>query len=144
MLIGQTNNPYDVRRTTGGSSGGEAALIASCGSCFGLGTDIGGSTRMPAYYCGIFGHKPTVGTINTRGCTFRNGKETTMVTAGPMTRYAKDLLPLFRALIEPNKRNALKLDEPVNVRKLKYYYIRESGNHRCTPVAKELQDAMTK
>lgn len=49
-LIGQTNNPYDVRRTVGGSSGGEAALLASCGTCFGLGTDIGGSIRMPAFY----------------------------------------------------------------------------------------------
>lgn len=118
-VIGQTNNPYDTRRTVGGSSGGEAALIASGASCFGLGilsfhikrfrefhqteffinagTDIGGSIRMPAFYCGIFGHKPTVGLINTRGCTFRTGKEpSTMVVAGPMTRYAKDLLPLFK------------------------------------------------
>lgn len=46
-LVGQTNNPYDVRRTVGGSSGGEGALIASCASVFGLGTDIGGSIRMP-------------------------------------------------------------------------------------------------
>lgn len=52
---------------------------------------------MPAFYCGIFGHKPTVGAINTRGCTFRTGKEqSTMVVAGPMTRSAKDLLPLFK------------------------------------------------
>lgn len=46
-LFGQTNNPYDVRRTVGGSSGGEAALISSCASVFGLGSDIGGSVRMP-------------------------------------------------------------------------------------------------
>lgn len=46
-LIGQTNNPYDIRRTVGGSSGGEGALISSCASVFGLGTDIGGSIRMP-------------------------------------------------------------------------------------------------
>lgn len=52
---------------------------------------------MPAFYCGIYGHKPTVGTINTRGCTFRTGKEpSTMVVAGPMCRSAKDLLPLFK------------------------------------------------
>lgn len=97
LLIGQTNNPYDVRRTVGGSSGGEAALIAACGTAFGLGTDIGGSIRMPAFYCGIFGHKPSVGIINTRGCTFRTGKEqSTMVVAGPMTRKACDLLPLMK------------------------------------------------
>lgn len=145
LLIGQTNNPYDTRRTTGGSSGGEAALLAACASCIGLGTDIGGSIRMPAFYCGVYGHKPTVGAVNTRGCTFRTGKEqSTMVVAGPMSRYARDLLPLFRVLIEPKQRNALLLDEPVNVRNLKYYYVRESGNHRCTPVSGELQAAMTK
>lgn len=47
-------------------------------------------------------------------------------------------------LVEPKQHNVLKLDEPVNVRKLKYYYIRESGEHRCTPVSSELQSAMTK
>lgn len=144
-LMGQTNNPYDTRRTTGGSSGGEAALIASCASVIGLGTDIGGSIRMPAFYCGIFGHKPTTGSINMRGCTFRTGKEqSTMVAAGPMTKHARDLLPLMKVLIEPRQRNVLKLDEPVNVRKLKYYYIRDSGNIKCTPVTGEMQAAMTK
>lgn len=49
-LIGQTNNPYDCRRTVGGSSGGEGALIASCASTFGIGTDIGGSIRMPGKF----------------------------------------------------------------------------------------------
>lgn len=49
-LIGQTNNPYDIRRTVGGSSGGEAALLASAATPFGIGTDIGGSVRMPAFY----------------------------------------------------------------------------------------------
>lgn len=106
-LIGQTNNPYDTRRTVGGSSGGEAALITSCASPFGLGTDIGGSIRMPAFYCGIYGHKPTVGMINTRGCTFRTGKEaSTMVVPGPMCRSAKDLLPLFKVNIKQCDRNA--------------------------------------
>lgn len=52
---------------------------------------------MPAFYCGIFGHKPTVGIVNTRGCTFRTGKElSTMVVAGPMTRKACDLLPIMK------------------------------------------------
>lgn len=144
-LVGQTNNPYDTRRTVGGSSGGEGALIASCASCFGLGTDIGGSIRMPAFYCGIFGHKPTTGAVNTRGVTYRTGKETsTMVAAGPMSRYATDLLPLLKVLVDPNKSMPLKLHEKVDVRKLKYYYIRENGDVRCTPVSGELQSAMTK
>ncbi|XP_031632192.1 fatty-acid amide hydrolase 2 isoform X2 [Contarinia nasturtii] len=133
-LIGATNNPYDVRRTVGGSSGGEGALISSCASTFGIGTDIGGSIRMPAFYCGIFGHKPTVGAINTRGCTFRTGKEpSTMVVAGPMSRYAKDLLPLLKIMADPKKECLLKLNDKVDVRKLKYYYIRESGT-RLNPM----------
>jgi fatty acid amide hydrolase 2 len=61
------------------------------------GTDIGGSIRMPSFYCGVYGHKPTVGIINTKGCTLRTGKElSSMVVAGPMTRYAADLMPLFK------------------------------------------------
>ncbi|MGZ7314083.1 amidase family protein, partial [Streptococcus pyogenes] len=54
LVLGQTNNPYDLRRTVGGSSGGEGALISACCTGFGLGTDIGGSIRIPAFYCGIF------------------------------------------------------------------------------------------
>lgn len=79
-----------------------------------------------------------------------------------MSRYAKDLLPLFKVLIkilckhfsfeilifqilvDPKKRSILKLDEKTDVRKLKYYYIRESGEHKVTPVSNELQCAMSK
>lgn len=54
---------------------------------------------MPAFYCGVFGHKPTVGVINTRGITHRTGKEkSTMVVAGPMARYARDLNPLMKVI----------------------------------------------
>jgi fatty acid amide hydrolase len=60
-LYGRSNNPWDVRRTPGGSSGGQAALVAAGGSPFGLGTDIGGSIRVPATFCGIAGLKPTAG-----------------------------------------------------------------------------------
>lgn len=95
-IIGQTRNPYDSRRTVGGSSGGEAAIIAACGSPFGIGTDIGGSIRMPAFFCGIYGHKPTVGLISMKGCTMRTGEESsTMVVVGPMCRSAFDLRPLL-------------------------------------------------
>lgn len=55
---------------------------------------------MPAFYCGIFGHKPTVGVINTAGCTLRNGNEkSTMVVAGPMSRHSEDLMPLLKVFI---------------------------------------------
>lgn len=110
-----------------------------------IGTDIGGSIRMPAFYCGIFGHKPTVNLIDTKGCTFRTGKEeSTMVVVGPMTRHAIDLLEIFKILVGPKNRIMLKLDEPVNIKKLKYYYIRQNNELRCSPVSREMQTAMTK
>lgn len=58
-VYGRTNNPYDATRIAGGSSGGEGALIGAGASPFGIGSDIGGSIRMPASFCGCFGHKPT-------------------------------------------------------------------------------------
>ncbi|XP_055539391.1 fatty-acid amide hydrolase 2 [Wyeomyia smithii] len=145
LLIGQTNNPYDSRRTVGGSSGGEAALITTCGSAFGLGTDIGGSIRMPAFYCGIFGHKPTSGIVNTRGCTLRTGREvSTMVVAGPMTRYASDLRPIMKILVGPKSAITLKLNEQTDLKKLRYFYCTSSGDIRCSPVHSQLQRAMNR
>ena len=67
LLHGRTNNPYDPSRTSGGSSGGEAALIAACGSPFGLGSDAAGSVRLPAHYCGICAIKPTSGELAPTG-----------------------------------------------------------------------------
>ncbi|MPD06003.1 Fatty-acid amide hydrolase 2 [Portunus trituberculatus] len=61
LLNGRTVNPYDVSRTPGGSSGGEGALLTSCGTPLSVGTDLAGSIRIPAFLCGTFGHKPTSG-----------------------------------------------------------------------------------
>lgn len=83
--------------------------------------------------------------VNTRGCTLRTGKENpTMVCVGPITRYASDLLPLLKVLTGPTNANILKLDKPVDVRKLKYYYIRQNGELRCSVVSGDLQHIMTK
>jgi Asp-tRNA(Asn)/Glu-tRNA(Gln) amidotransferase A subunit family amidase len=60
-IFGRTNNPYDSRRSVGGSSGGEGALNAAAASPFGIGNDLGGSIRVPASYSGIYGLKPTAG-----------------------------------------------------------------------------------
>lgn len=67
-LFGRTNNPYDIRRTPGGSSGGEGAIIAAAGSVIGLGNDVGGSLRVPAVFCGIFGLKPGPGFLKLIYC----------------------------------------------------------------------------
>ena len=66
-LYGRTNNPWDLTRTPGGSSGGEAALVAASGSALGLGTDIGGSVRVPAHFCGLCGLRATPGRLSLAG-----------------------------------------------------------------------------
>lgn len=66
-IFGVTNNPYNTTRNVGGSSGGEAAIVAAGGSPIGLGTDIGGSARIPCFMCGVFGHKITNDLASTRG-----------------------------------------------------------------------------
>ena len=62
-VYGRTNNPYDPERIVGGSSGGEGAIVGAGASPFGIGSDIGGSIRMPAFFNGVFGHKPTGGLV---------------------------------------------------------------------------------
>ncbi|KAL7729072.1 hypothetical protein ACLKA6_019900 [Drosophila palustris] len=145
MLIGCTNNPYDLRRSVGGSSGGEGALITACCTGFGLGTDIGGSIRIPAFNCGVFGHKPSSGAINMAGCTFRTGKEKeTMVAVGPMTRYASDLRPIMKILLEPGLNSVLQLDKKVDMKRLRYFYMPNNGMRQCNPINRETERVMYK
>ncbi|XP_034934599.1 fatty-acid amide hydrolase 2-like [Chelonus insularis] len=73
LIYGQSNNPYNITRTVGGSSGGDAATVAACGAPFALGSDIGGSIRMPAFFNGVFGFKPSFSTFDTNiYCIFLN------------------------------------------------------------------------
>jgi Asp-tRNA(Asn)/Glu-tRNA(Gln) amidotransferase A subunit family amidase len=98
-LIGRTSNPWDLSRTPGGSSGGESAAIAAFLSAGGVGSDGGGSIRVPAHFCGICGLKPTPGRVPARGhwpeITHPTGF---MGVAGPMARTAADLRLLFEVL----------------------------------------------
>ena len=100
---------------------------------------------MPAYYCGIFGHKPTSGLVNTRGCTMRTGAEkNSMVVAGPMTRYAMDLKPILEVLVGPKNSNILKLDEKVEVKKLRYFYCLDNGDLKCSAISSEVKKSIDK
>jgi amidase len=96
-IYGRTNNPYDLSRTPGGSSGGEAALIATGGSVVGIGTDAGGSVRQPAHYCGIAAHKPTQWLVPFTGNFPFNGAglPTQLATIAPMARHVEDLILLM-------------------------------------------------
>ncbi len=96
---GITHNPWDLSRSPGGSSGGEAAALASGQTPLGIGTDIGGSIRIPAHFCGIAGLKPTVDRWSNRGSVGAiPGQELVRAQIGPMARTAQDLALLATAL----------------------------------------------
>ena len=103
LIFGATNNPYDLSRTSGGSSGGEAALIAACGSPFGLGSDAAGSVRLPAAFCGIAGIKPTSGRLPRTGhLPPAGGWIEALWQVGPMARCVEDLSIAMALLAGPD------------------------------------------
>jgi amidase len=106
LIFGRTNNPYNALRTSGGSSGGEAALIAACGSPFGLGSDAAGSVRLPAHYCGISTIKPTSGRLPRTGhVPPAGGWIETLWQIGPMARRVEDLWAMMELLAGPDRQD---------------------------------------
>ena len=104
-LHGRTGNPYDPGRTPGGSSGGEGSVVGAGGSPFGLGSDVAGSIRLPSFFCGVFGHKPSGGRVPTAGqYPPTQGPRSRILATGPLARRAEDLLPLVRILADPGWR----------------------------------------
>lgn len=100
-VFGRTNNPHALDRTPGGSSGGEAAAIAACLSPAGLGSDLSGSIRIPAHFCGIVGLKPTVGRVPADGhIPDAGGLLALGECIGPMARTVADLSLLFRVIAD--------------------------------------------
>lgn len=143
-IYGRTNNPYNTSRIVGGSSGGEAALQATAGSVLGVGSDVGGSIRMPSFFCGIFGHKSSKGMVNCGGQLPKaEGKILDYLTTGPMCRYATDLKPMLKVLTGNN--SLLKLDTKVNMAKVKIFYtMDEITNPVITPLSTETRNHLTK
>jgi amidase len=93
-IYGRTRNPWDLSRTPGGSSGGSAAALAAGMVPLEFGSDIGGSIRMPAHFCGVYGHKPSYGLVPTRGSSppyVPDGAPVVLVVVGPLARTAADL-----------------------------------------------------
>jgi amidase len=104
-LFGVTNNPWDATRTPGGSSGGSAAAVAAGLTAFELGSDLGGSLRIPAHFCGVYTIKPTWGIVPNRGhIPPPPGSlvEMDVATAGPLTRSARDLDLVLPVLAGPD------------------------------------------
>ena len=104
LVYGQTNNPYDVGRTPGGSSGGAGAIIAAGGSAMDLGTDTGGSIRVPSAFCGLAGLKPTSGRVPRTGhiVPWGLGGLDSLTTIGPMARFVEDLWLAFPIIAGPD------------------------------------------
>ena len=100
-LYGTSNNPWDITRTTGGSSGGAAAALAAGVTTLEIGSDIGGSLRVPANFCGVFSHKPTWGLVSQRGHvppSPGSWSERDLNVVGPMARSARDLRLLLSVI----------------------------------------------
>jgi fatty acid amide hydrolase 2 len=145
-VYGRTNNAYDPGRTAGGSSGGEGAIIGAGASPFGIGTDLGGSIRAPAFCNGVFGHKPSGGLVPGTGQypQFR-GQMLRFNTTGPLARRAEDLMPLLRIIAGPDGRDEgclpYELGDPsrVDLSALRVLVIEDDG--RRPRVERELHHA---
>ncbi|XP_035473480.1 fatty-acid amide hydrolase 2-B [Scophthalmus maximus] len=144
-LRGITNNPYDLERIPGGSSGGEGSILGAAGAVIGVGADIGGSIRMPCFFNGIFGHKTTPGVVSPENQhPPYTGRHEEYLSTGPMCRYAEDLLPMLKIMAGPNA-HTLSLDTKVDLKKLRFFTVPHDGGGSLTnPVSGELVDAQRK
>ena len=104
LVYGRTNNPFNVERTTGGSSGGAGAIVSTGGAAFDIGSDTGGSVRYPAHFCGIAGLKPNSGRVPRTGHIISHsmGAVDSLTQNGPMARYVEDLALLLPIISGPD------------------------------------------
>jgi Asp-tRNA(Asn)/Glu-tRNA(Gln) amidotransferase A subunit family amidase len=145
-LYGRTNNPWELERTAGGSSGGESAAIAAGMSAGGVGSDGGGSIRVPAHFTGICGLKPTPGRIPSTGHFPVSAGPFAMIgVVGPMARTVADLKITFEVMQGPDLEDtcaapvALRWPSDDEIRKLKIGYFEDD---RRTPVMPEIRAAV--
>ncbi|MCA9206718.1 MAG: amidase [Planctomycetales bacterium] len=147
-VYGRTNNPWDLERSPGGSTGGEAALIAAGGSPLGLGSDLGGSIRLPCHFCGIHGLKPTSFRLPRRGMRGNlHGFEAIVLQPGPMARRVEDLELAMRVLTQetPDARNDPDMPpvawpdwHGVSIRGLRVGVMEDDGYFRPVPAVRRL------
>ncbi|MGA8311341.1 MAG: amidase [Terriglobales bacterium] len=140
LLYGQTNNPWDLSRTPGGSSGGEAAAIAARMSAGGVGSDGGGSIRVPTHFSGICGLKPTPGRIPATGHFPSSlGPFALLGVVGPMARTVADLKVLFEVMQGPDDGDPSAAPVPVrwphedDLRRHRIGYFEDDGRTPVTP-----------
>jgi amidase len=150
-IYGTTNNPWDLARTPGGSSGGAAAALAAGYVPLELGTDIGGSLRIPAHYCGVFGHKPTHGIVPLRGIAPPGTPplvipiRVELAVAGPMARTAGDLALALDVIAGPDASDALGYKlvlPPPRHADLRDFRVLVIDEHPLLPVAANIRAAL--
>lgn len=113
-IHGRTSNPYDRSRTPGGSSGGAAAIVAAGGVPLEIGSDTGGSIRLPAHFCGIAGLRPTAGCVSRAGHAIGpGGAMDALTTIGPLARHVEDLGLALRLLAGPDGRDPFVVPVPL-------------------------------
>ena len=146
LVYGPTRNPYDPERSPGGSSGGAAAILAAGGSPLDLGTDTGGSIRLPAHWCGITGIRPTSGRVPRTGHLLPpGGFDDALTTVGPMARYVEDLAVTLPLIAGPDGRDPaivpVPLGDPatVDLAALRVAWFDDNG---ITPVTAETAAAV--
>jgi Asp-tRNA(Asn)/Glu-tRNA(Gln) amidotransferase A subunit family amidase len=146
LLYGRTNSPWDLARTPGGSSGGEAAAIAAGTSAGGVGSDSGGSIRVPAHFSGICGLKPTPGRIPATGhFPVSAGPFALLGVVGPMARTVGDLKVLFEVMQGPDDGDPSAAPVPVHwpetddLKRIRIGYFEDDGR---TPVTPETRTAV--
>ncbi len=142
LIYGRTNNPYDLTRTPGGSSGGEAALLAACGSPLGLGSDALGSVRVPAAFCGITSIKPTSGRLPRTGhVPPPGGWVEALWQIGPMARWVEDLQLAMKLLAYPDGKDftspPVPLIEAGDLKDLRIAFFLDNGFAPCTRAVKD-------
>ncbi len=140
LLYGRTNSPWDLERTPGGSSGGEAAAISAGMSAGGVGSDGGGSIRVPAHFSGICGLKPTPGRIPSTGHFPASGGPFALIgVVGPMARTVADLKAFFEVMQGPDDGDTCAAPVPLRwpsdpeARKLRIGYFEDDGRTPVTP-----------
>ena len=140
-VYGRTNNPYDVERSPAGSSGGAGAILAAGGSALDLGSDTGGSIRMPSHYCGIAGIKPTSGRVPRTGhaISFEVGALDAFTQIGPMARHVEDLSLTLSIIAGPDGHDPAVVPAPlgdpqdVSVRDLRVAFFTDNGIKSPSP-----------
>lgn len=138
-VFGRTNNPHDVSRTPGGSSGGEAAAIAARLSPAGIGSDLAGSIRVPAHFCGIAGLKPTSGSVPMEGhLPLASGTLSLGASIGPMARRVADLALLFSVIAdEPEARSFGEAVNELGTARVAWY-----ADDEVAPVTEDVANAV--